>query len=38
MRKFEEYQEKKRKIGLKKSKLNKYKINTKGKRKGVVTK
>ena len=38
MRKFEEFQEKKRKIGLKKSKLNKYKINNKGKKKGIVTK
>ena len=35
-RKFEEFQNKKRNLGLKKSKLNKYKINSK--KKGVVTK
>ncbi|MCQ2820840.1 MAG: Fcf2 domain-containing protein [archaeon] len=38
LRKFKEYQEKNRKIGLNKAKLNKYKLKTKGKTKGVVTK
>ena len=34
-RKFNEYQEQRKKIGLKKSKLNKYKLKTKGKKIGV---
>ena len=35
LRKFNEYQEQRKKIGLKKSKLNKYKLKTKGKKIGV---
>ena len=40
LRKFNEYQEQRKKIGLKKSKLNKYKLQSKGKKigVGVVTK
>lgn len=37
-RKFEEYQNQRKKIGLKKTKLNKYKLKTRGKTKGVVAK
>lgn len=37
-RKFEEYQDQRRKIGLKKTKLNKYKLQTKSKSKKVVFK
>ena len=35
LRKFNEYQEQRKKIGLKKSKLNKYKLQSKGKKIGV---
>ena len=35
LRKFNEYQEQRKKIGLKKSKLNKYKLKSKGKKIGV---
>ena len=35
LRKFNEYQEKKKKIGIKKSKLNKFKLKNKGKKIGV---
>ena len=35
LRKFNEYQEQRKKIGIKKSKLNKYKLKTKGKKIGV---
>ena len=35
LRKFNEYQEQRRKIGLKKTKLNKYKLQSKGKKIGV---
>ena len=35
LRKFNEYQEKRKKIGLKKSSLNKYKLQSKGKKIGV---
>ena len=35
LRKFNEYQEQRKKIGLKKSKLNKYKLQNKGKKIGV---
>lgn len=35
LKKFNEYQEKKKKIGIKKSKLNKYKLQSKGKKIGV---
>ena len=38
LKKFDEIQKQKRKIGLKKSQLNKYKLKTKGKTKGVVAK
>jgi hypothetical protein len=38
MKKFEEYQQQRKKIGLKKSKLNKYKLKNKSKSKGVVMK
>ena len=38
IKKFNEIQEQRRKIGLRKSKLNKYKLQTKGKTKGVIAK
>ena len=38
LKKFDEIQKQRRKIGLKKSQLNKYKLKTKGKTKGVVAK
>lgn len=38
LKKFDEIQKQRRKIGLKKSQLNKYKLRTKGKTKGVVAK
>jgi hypothetical protein len=38
IKKFNEIQEQRRKIGLRKSKLNKYKLQTKGKTKGVIDK
>ena len=38
LKKFDEIQKQRRKIGLKKSQLNKYKLRTKGKTRGVVAK
>ena len=38
IKKFNEIQEQRRKIGLRKSKLNKYKLQTKGKTRGVIAK